>query len=63
MIDVVERKSKGFEMLPRRWVVERAFALLNRCRRLAKDFEKTVESSLVWLQLVAVRLLMRRSAR
>jgi transposase len=40
-IEIVKRPdhAKGFEVLSRRWVVERAFAWLNRCRRLAKDFE------------------------
>jgi transposase len=37
--------AKGFELLPRRWVVERTIAWLNRNRRLAKDFEATIESA------------------
>src|ERR1700731_2650120 len=40
-IEIVKRSdhAKGFELLPRRWVVERTFAWFNRCPRLAKDFE------------------------
>ena len=37
--------AKGFVLLPRRWVVERTFARLNRNRRLAKDFKATIESA------------------
>lgn len=44
-------------------VVERTFAWLNRNRRLAKDFEATIESALAWLFLASVKLLMRRIAR
>lgn len=50
-------------MLPRRWVVERNFGWINRARRLAKDFEATLESSLAWLQIALAFLLMRRLAR
>ncbi len=46
--------------MPRRWVVERTFAWLNRNRRLAKDFEATLESALAWLFLASVKLLIRR---
>ena len=41
--------AKGFELLPRRWVVGRTFAWLGRCRRLAKDFETTIESAVAWI--------------
>ena len=47
-IDIVKRsdQAKGFEFLPRRWVVERTFGWLNRCRRLAKDFENLTRNAL-----------------
>jgi transposase len=55
--------AKGFEPLPRRWVVERTIAWLNRNRRLAKDFEATIESAQAWLFIASVKLLSRRIAR
>jgi hypothetical protein len=54
---------KGFELLPRRWVVERTFAWLGRNRRLTKDFEATIDSATAWLLLANLRLLSRRLAR
>ena len=64
-IEIVKRsdRSTGFSVLPRRWVVERTFAWLNRNRRLAKDFEATVGSSQAWIYLASVQLLARRLAR
>ena len=64
-IEIVKRSdpAAGFVVLPRRWVVERTFAWLNRNRRLAKDFEATLESALAWLFLASVKLLMRRLGR
>lgn len=55
--------AKGFEVLPRRWVVERTLAWLNRNRRLAKDFEQTIASATAWLFIASVQLLTRRIAR
>jgi cyclopropane-fatty-acyl-phospholipid synthase len=55
--------AKGFEVLPRRWVVERTFAWLGRCRRLAKDFEATIESAVAWITIASIRLITRRLAR
>jgi len=55
--------TKGFKLLPRRWVVERTIAWLNRNRRLAKDFEATIESAETWLMIASVKLLSRRFAR
>ena len=65
LVEIVEKPKeiKGFTVLYRRWVVERTFAWMSRCRRLAKDFERTLESSLAWGQLAACRFLMRRGAR
>ena len=64
-IEIVERPPgvKGFQLLPRRWVVERTFAWLTRCRRLAKDVEATIESATAWILLAHIRLLTRRLAR
>lgn len=64
-IDIVERPAgvKGFQLLPRRWVVERSFAWLGRCRRLAKDFEASPASEQAWLLIANIRLLSRRIAR
>jgi transposase len=61
-VEVVKRcdAAQGFVVLPRRWVVERTFAWLNRNRRLAKDFEASIQSALAWLFLASVKLLMRR---
>jgi len=46
-LEIVRRsdKTKGFEVLPHRWIVERTFGWLGRYRRLARDFEHTVSSS------------------
>jgi len=63
-IEIVKRSdtAKGFVLLPRRWVVERTFAWLNRNRRLAKDFEATIESAVTWLYIASVKLMSRRLA-
>jgi putative transposase len=64
-IEIVKRSdtAKGFEVIPRRWVVERTFAWLGRCRRLAKDWEKSIESSTAWTLIAHIRILIRRLAR
>ena len=63
--EVVRRPkdANGFVLLPRRWVVERTLGWFNRCRRLAKDFEATIESATAWLYISHVKLLSRRLAR
>ena len=64
-VEVVKRSdpTAGFKVLPRRWVVERTIAWLNRNRRLAKDFEATIASAEAWLMIASVKLLSRRLAR
>jgi transposase len=64
-LEIVKRleTANGFELLPRRWVVERTLAWLNRNQRLAKDFEATIASAEAWIYLASLQLLMRRLAR
>jgi transposase len=63
-IEIVERPQgvKGFQLLPRRWVVERTFAWCGRCRRLSKDFEGSAATEAAWLLVAHLRLLTRRLA-
>ncbi len=60
--EIVKRsdRAKGFAVLPRRWVVERTFAWLGRCRRLAKDWENLNHKALAFLRLASIRLMLRR---
>jgi len=64
-VEIIKRSdtAKGFVLLPRRWVVERTIAWLNRNRRLAKDFEALISTSTAWLMIASVKLIMRRLAR
>ena len=60
--DIIKRsdQTKGFRVLPRRWVVERTIAWLNRCRRLAKDWENLNRKALAFLRLASIRLMLRK---
>lgn len=64
-IEIVRRPNQatGFVVIARRWVVERTFAWLGRCRRLAKDWERTTASSETWLLIAAIRRASRFIAR
>jgi len=64
-LEIVRRPNgiRGFTVLYRRWVVERTFAWMSRCRRLAKDFERSLESSVAWARPGACRFPGRRLAR
>lgn len=61
-VEIVKRSdtAKGFEVLPRRWVVERTLAWLNRCRRLVKDFENLSRNALAFIKLASIRLMLRK---
>lgn len=54
------KMAAGFEVLPKRWIVERTFAWLGRNRRLAKDHERTIESSEGFIRLSMIRLMLKR---
>ena len=60
--EIVKRsdQAKGFMLLPKRWIVERTIAWLNRCRRLAKDWENLNRNALAFLKLASIRLMLRR---
>ena len=62
--DIIRRTddTTGFRVQPRRWVVERTFAWLGRCRRLAKDWERDTSSSAAWATIASIRLMTRRLA-
>ena len=64
-IQIVKRSDTavGFELIPRRWVVERTFAWPERCRRMAKDWEKTIASAEAWLLIAHIRRVTRLLAR
>ena len=61
-VEIVKRsdQAKGFAVLPKRWIVERTIAWLNRCRRLAKDWENLNTRGVAFLRLASIRLMVRR---
>ena len=62
VVDIVKRSDriKGFVVEPKRWIVERTIAWLNRCRRLAKDWENRSRNGLAFLRLASIRLMLRK---
>jgi transposase len=64
-IEIVKRSDQavGFEVLPKRWIVERTFAWLARCRRLAKDYENRTRFAVAYIHLAMIRLMLRRLTR
>ncbi len=63
-IEVVTRDphTRGFVVLPRRWVVERTFAWLGRNRRLSKDYEALPATHEAWVQIAMIHLMLKRLA-
>ena len=63
-LELVRRPShrQTFEVLPRRWVVERTFAWLGRYRRLSKDYEELPETTEAWVYAAMTGLMLRRLA-
>lgn len=63
-VEVVKRSdaTTGFEVLPRRWIIERTFGWLMRHRRLVRDYERTEASAVSWIHLAMIRIQLRRLA-
>ena len=55
--------SKGFQVVPRRWVVERTFAWICKFRRLSKDYEYLTETSESFIYAAMINVMLRRLAR
>lgn len=62
---MVERNpdAEGFEVVPKRWIVERTFSWLLRKRRLSKDYERKVQTSETQIEVSMIRLLVARAGR
>lgn len=58
-----EKATQGFEVLPKRWIVERTFAWLGRYRRLSKDYEQLTDSGESMIYVAMIGLMARRLAR
>jgi putative transposase len=62
VLEIVKRPAgaKGFQLLPKRWIVERTLAWLGRYRRLSKDYEATTASTEAWILIAMIHLMVRR---
>jgi len=63
-LEIVEKQEGqiGFQIIPKRWVVERTFGWLVRQRRLARDYERLPETSESFIYIAMIRLMVRRLA-
>ncbi len=64
-MEIVERdkEAEGFEVVAKRWIVERTLGWLRRDRRLAKDYERKAQTSETLIEVAMIRLILRRLAR
>jgi putative transposase len=64
MLEIVHKLADqvGFEVLPKRWIVERTFSWLNRQRRLSKDYERSPHSSEGFIYVAMIRLMLKKLA-
>ena len=62
-LQIVKRSDAiGFQVLPKRWIVERTFAWISRNRRLARDFERYAATVTAFVRLAMIRIMLRRLA-
>lgn len=64
-VEIIKRSdfAKGFVLLPKRWVVERTFASISRCRRLCRDYERYARTTVAFIRLAMIRIMLRRMTR
>jgi putative transposase len=62
LLSIVHKKPDqiAFEVLPKRWIVERTFAWLNRYRRLSKDYERLPETSEAFIHVAMIRIMLKK---
>ena len=60
VVEIVTRPRGKFVLQKKRWIVERTFGWLNRSRRLAKSYERTIESDEAFVQIAMIHLMVKR---
>ena len=63
-VDIIEKKKgQNWQILPKRWIVERTFAWLGNYRRLSKDYECLICSEVAFIQIAFVHILLKRLSK